>query len=480
MIHPSYILGGGALLVYLVARLVTRRNSVLASITAASYALALASIWGSAQGPLCQTLAPSNGTPSGIAADAGACLVATVALALGLAVAIYSGRYLSLDRRYENYYPLLLLLGVGIVGMVSVTDLFTLYLLSVLTSATSCILVAFRRQTATAIEAGYKYVIMASMASMIMLAGVGFVFRETGVLSLGQPLTSSVWHRLGVMMILFGLLVKAAIFPAHTWLPDAYGRAPSSVSAMLAGIVGETYLYLLVRTALGLGLSATWLGWLLLTLAVLNATVGNVMALRQEYGKRLLGYSSIAQVGYMSAAIGVGLIHGAPEAIAAGLFLLICHAAMKALAFLAKGTLHYYCDASRLEDLDGIYRRAPLTSILFGLGLAGLLGIPPLAGFVAKYQILFSLATIQPGAATVALISIIANILISVGYYVPVIGRMLAHTDEHTVDRPSISLWMQIPTLTLGCVVLLLGLLAGPVLAFSHRAALALLSWGMP
>jgi len=331
---------GGAFAVYLLARLLAARNQQLALFTALVFALAL--------GILMMLAAPArNGGPlpiwegfqAGGAAmrlDPGALFIGAMTLGLGLCVAIYSGCYLSLDRRYRMYYPLLLLLSVGVLGMVMSTDLFSLYMFCELMSVTAYVLVAFRRHLDTAVEAGFKYLIMGSVGTLTLLMGIAFVYRETGTLALPQAMAApGLWGRLGLACILTGLGVKCALVPAHTWLPDTYGRAPSSISAMLSGIVAAAVFYVLLKTTLGLGFPPRNLGGLLMAASILNMIVGNFLALVQTNTKRLLAYSSVAQLGYVMFGVGVGLRYDLPFAIQSGFFLLLTQAVMKGLAFLS-------------------------------------------------------------------------------------------------------------------------------------------------
>ena len=405
VVLPLACLGSGAFAVYLVARLLTHRNDLLALLTALVFAAALGTL-----PPLFLTtrgtLSTAEGLPAWghfgeggafLRADPGGLVVAGVALGLGLVVTLYSGRYLALDHRYETYYPLLLLLVTGLVGMVLAADLFNLYMFCELMSIAAYVLVAFRRRLATAIEAGFKYLVMGSVGTVIILMGISFVYRETGTLAL-PPLSSppmggreggmgvpGLWTRAGVACFLVGLGIKSAIVPLHTWLPDAHGRAPSSISAMLSGIIVQSAFYALLKVSLGLGFPARDLGTLLIVLSLLNMTLGNGLALVQTHTKRLLAYSTIAQMGYIMLSIGVGLRYGIPAAIQAGFFLLLAHAAMKGLAFLCKGVCHFYCDATWIADLRGTAVRMPLVAVAFSVALAGLAGVPPLAGFTGKW-----------------------------------------------------------------------------------------------
>jgi len=315
------------------------------------------------------------------------------------------------------------------------------------------------------------------MGSMMILAGIGFLFRETGSLQLPYAAHSlQGWGILGAALVLFGYVVKAAIFPAHTWLPDAHGRAPSSISAMLSGIIVQSYMVVMVKLGLAFGLDRWLLGWLLVGLATCSMFVGNLMAMRQTYGKRLLGYSSIAQVGYMLAAMGLGVAYGRAEALAAGFVLLVAHAAMKGLAFLAKGIFHYYCGATMISDLRGIAHRVPFAAGGFCLAIAGLIGVPPLAGFVAKLQLLLGAMHIgETGAYWVAGL-LLVNSLLSLGYYLPLIGHVLAHEDN-PLGRCTVSRWMRLPVIALSLIILLLGILPGPIVSQAHRAAEFMLGW---
>lgn len=483
---PLVWLAGGAFAVYLVARFVTRRNEALASLTALFFAAALltvaplfseldANIMG--QRPF-STWGRYGQDAAFLRADPGALLIIVVALALGLLVAIYSGRYLALDKRYETYYPLLLLLVFGLAGMVLTADLFNLYLFCELMSVSAYALVAFRRHLSTAIEAGLKYLVMGSVGTVTMLLGISFVYRATGDLFLPplgswaaavQPDAGSVWLRAGVACLLLGLGVKSAIVPLHTWLPDAHGRAPSSISAMLSGIVVQSAFYTLLKVTMGLGYPPRQLGTLLLLLSLGGMVVGNALALVQVHTKRLLAYSTIAQMSYVMLSVGVGLRYGLPAAVQAGFFLLVAHAAMKGLAFLCKGAFHYYVNATRISDLRGGFASLPLVSVAFTISLAGLAGLPPLAGFASKWFILTGSLAVNDVLGYVSLVTFLLNSLLALAYYLPLIGTLYARGQDTTLgtrDAPRIrvSYWMLAPIVALALLVMGIGLYPQPCL----------------
>jgi len=490
----------GAFFVYLTARLLARRNDLLAALTAMVFTLAL--------GALIPTFfavrrALHAGSPmptwgrfetgdAFLRADPGALVIIGVALGLGALVAIYSGRYLALDRRYETFYPLLLLLVTGLAGMVLAADLFNLYMFCELMSVAAYALVAFRRRTSTAIEAGFKYLIMGSVGTIIILLGISFIYRESGQLLLPAPGNApggdlGAWTRVGTACFLVGLGVKSAIVPLHTWLPDAHGRAPSSISAMLSGIVIQSAFYAMLKVGLGLGLPARYLGAVLIALSLLNMTVGNGMALVQTYTKRLLGYSTVAQMGYVMLSVGVGLRYNLPAAIQAGFFLLLAHAAMKGLAFLCKGVCHFYYDTTTIPQLRGTAVQLPLVGIAFSVALAGLAGVPPLAGFVGKWFILTRALQASDRLVYLALTLFLLNSLIGLGYYLPLIGALFTLPDHaaQLADEGSekrvnvkISPWMALPLVILGVLVLVIGLYPGPWLGWAGDVGLYLFALG--
>ncbi|MBC7248970.1 MAG: NADH dehydrogenase [Anaerolineae bacterium] len=489
VILPLACLGGGAFAVYLVARLLTNRNDLLALLTALIFGMALVALvtlqasTGEEHLPAWGHLGPGGAF---LRAAPGGLVMGSVAVGLGLLVALYSGCYLSLDQRYETYYPLLLLLATGLVGMVMAGDLFNLYMFCELMSAAAYVLVAFRRHTDTAIEAGFKYLVMGSLGTVIVLMGISFVYRETGTLAL-PPLSASAregmgtpgpWTRVGIACFLVGLGVKSAIVPLHTWLPDAHGRAPSSISAMLSGIVIQSAFYALLKVCLGLGLPGRDLGTWLIVLAPFNMTLGNALALVQTHTKRLLAYSSIAQMGYIMLSVGVGLRYDMPAAFQAGFFLVLAHAVMKGLAFLSKGVCHFYCDATTINELRGIAARMPLVAVVFTIALAGLSGVPPLAGFAAKWFILLATLRSADVLGYVGLTALLLNTLLALGYFLPLIGTLFTSpsssppAEGNGGGRIRISPWMAVPLVTLGTLVLAIGLYPAPWLSWAARAGL--------
>jgi formate hydrogenlyase subunit 3/multisubunit Na+/H+ antiporter MnhD subunit len=249
---------------------------------------------------------------------------------------------------------------------------------------------------------------------------------------------------------------------------------------MLSGIIVQSAFYALLKVSLGLGFPARDLGALLIVLSLLNMTLGNGMALVQTYTKRLLAYSTIAQMGYITLSVGVGLRYDVPTAIQAGFFLLLAHAVMKGLAFLCKGVCHFYCDATRTLDLRGTAMRMPLVAVAFSLALAGLAGVPPLAGFTGKWFILIGALRSRDALGYVGLVAFLLNSLLALGYYLPLIGTLFTRPNpcegSETFARVQISPWMAVPIVVLGALVLAIGLYPEPWLAWTADVGVYLLA----
>ena len=218
----------------------------------------------------------------------------------------------------------------------------------------------------------------------------------------------------------------------HTWLPDAHAQAPSGISALLSGVVIEAGLIALLRAWRSVGRRNAVLGVLLMVLAAVNMLLGNLMALRQKQVKRLLAYSSLSHVGYMLLGIGIAIYAGQPGGAQGGLFHLVSHGMMKGLAFLAAGALIYAAsgashDTSQdhgltLSDLDGAARRYPFTALALSIAVLGLGGLPPLVGFMSKWQIFVAGFEAQSVAVAALVVFAALNSVLSLAYYAPMVN----------------------------------------------------------
>jgi proton-translocating NADH-quinone oxidoreductase chain N len=275
------------------------------------------------------------------------------------------------------------------------------------------------------------------------------------------------------LLILIGFGVKASIVPLHTWLPDAHSAAPTPISAMLSGVVIETGLYALARTFFS-AFASFQVQWslVLAVLSITTMTLGNITALLQKDIKRLLAYSSIAQVGYML----VGLAVGTQLGLTGTTLHILNHALMKGTAFLCAGAIIYRTGTRQLDDMAGAGRKMPLTAILFGISLFALTGMPPLNGFVSELTLFTS--AVQANMAWLG-IAIILNSILSAAYYLQVIRVLAKPASSEKLEKiKETPIIMLLPICIMAILIILLGIYPDPVLDLARRAAQSLLSMG--
>ncbi|HVP17761.1 MAG TPA: proton-conducting transporter membrane subunit [Spirochaetia bacterium] len=365
-------------------------------------------------------------------------LLAAAVLTLGALVSLFSGAYIGADANQEKYHALLNIMVGAMIGLGCAGDLFNLWIWFETMAVASYMLVAYYVKQPSSLEAGVKYLVQSSAGSMLALLGIGVVFAQTGTLDLPALrgiVMGGAANRLPFLaagaLFSVGFGVKIALVPMHTWLPDAHSQAPSGISAMLSGVVIEAGLIALLRALSVIsGASMAW-GPLLLAFGAINMIVGNLLALRQTQVKRMLAFSSLAHVGYMLLGIGAAVAFREAQGAQGGLFHLITHSLMKGLAFLAAGGLLFALRISRggtepliVDDLAGAARRYPLTALTFSIALLGLGGLPPMAGFMSKWQIFA--AGFQTGNTLIFALVVFAllNSLLSFAYYAPLVNIM--------------------------------------------------------
>jgi proton-translocating NADH-quinone oxidoreductase chain N len=374
------------------------------------------------------------------------------------------------------------------IGLSCTRDLFNLWVWFEAMAITSYLLVAFYNNQKNALEAAVKYLVQSSIGSLLVLLGIALVFMQTATLNLDEirPLLagSGIVSLAAGGLFVIGFGVKTALVPMHTWLPDAHSQAPSGISAMLSGVMIESGLIAMLRALGCLSEASTAWGALLLAFAALNIFYGNLMALRQIEVKKLLAYSSIAQVGYMLLGFGVALAYGIRDGAAGGFFHLFNHAVMKGLAFLAAGALLYALHISKgshqplvLDDLNGAARRYPVTAFALSVALLGLGGLPPLSGFMSKWQIFLAGAEVRSTPLLWLIIFAGLNSVLSLAYYAPMVNRLFRREPSTAVLQGSpVAALMALPLLVLTLFTVTVGFWPSLVTWLSEPAAVSLLA----
>lgn len=408
--------------------------------------------------------------------DALSVFAAAIFLAMGFLVTVYSLKYMERDTGLSLYYTLLLAMITGMLGVVAAGDFFTLFVFWEFMCIPSYVLVAFRKQQWEPVEAGFKYLVMSSAGSATILYGMSILYGLTGTLNFAQlsvvmtSAAANVWGYVSLAFILIGFGVKASMFPLHTWLPDAHPAAPSSISALLSGIVIKAGAYGIIRTLFMIFLPSRF-SWqiALAVFAALTMTYGNFAALLQKDIKRLLAYSSIAQMGYILFAISTTTSYG----LTAGLMHTMNHALMKGLLFLCAGAFIYRAGTRNLDELKGIGHKMPLTAVIFTVAALSISGVPPLNGFVSEFMIVY--AGVNAGMLAFTVVMLI-NILLGFAYYLRLIKIIVWSTPTENVKKvkraPTLML-LPMALMALSCIII--GLYPAPFIEMASKAAQAVI-----
>ncbi len=413
-------------------------------------------------------------------------LLTAVTLTLGTLVVIYSGSYMAGEDGQEKYYALLVAMIGAMIGLGCAADLFNLWMWFETMAVSSYLLVAYYRQQPASLEAGVKYLVQSAAGSVLVLLGIALAFYQTGTLDLSRIRlveSSPILLAAGALFVI-GFGVKAAFVPLHTWLPDAHAQAPSGISAMLSGVVIEAGLIALLRVLIALaGASLSW-GTLLMGFGAVNMLAGNLLALRQKQVKRLLAFSSLSHVGYMLLGLGIAIYSGQAGGAQGGLFHLLTHGLMKGLAFLSAGALLYGLHLANghhtpltIADLRGASGRYPLVALVFSLALLGLGGLPPLAGFMSKWQIF--VAGFETGNVMITALVVFAaiNSVLSLTYYVPLVNAFYRQKPSGAVQQGQpLSLSMRLPLIILALIIVIIGLWPGLVNGLTEPAGMAVVA----
>ena len=354
--------------------------------------------------------------------------IALIVTAIGLLAVVYPN-LAGFDfepTRGSPLHALVLLLLAGLLGVVVSGDLFHLFVFLEIYAIATYALVATGGDRA--VFASFRYLLIGTAGSGLYLIGVGFVYFSTGSLNMADlagllpELTGSPSIIGALVLITMGLAVKMALFPLHVWLPDAHANAPPAVAALLAAVQVKVGAYALIRVlnqvfgtefALGtlpVGDALVWFG-------AAGILVGSVLAITQSDFKRLLAYSTVAQLGY----IGVGIGLGTPLALVGALLHVLNHAVMKSALFFIAGGIYSQTKVREISKFAGLGARMPWLMAAFTVAAAGMVGIPPTAGFFSKFYLV--LASVDEGLWPLAIV-VVASSLLTAAYFLRVIEQV--------------------------------------------------------
>ena len=396
---------------------------------------------------------------------------------IGFLVSLYScssAHHEVPEGKQTYYYTLLLLMLAGMSGIAIAGDCFNFYVFFEIASISSYTLVSISGRPES-LEATFKYILTGALSSILIVFGIGLLFNATGTLNMYYasqqiakivsshpesalfPYRYLIYASLGLFIM--GFSIKAAFFPSHAWLADAHPAAPSSISALLSGLVVKTTgIFLLIRFLFTVfGIHKGYLGEvfsvLFLIISIITIISGSLFAIVQTQLKRMLAYSTIAQMGYIL--FGVALI--TPYGLAGSILHIVNHAIVKSLMFLCAGIILHKTGIRDITDMGRLGYRMPATMACFTIGACSLVGVPPLCGFMSKWVLATS--AIQAGMPYLVIILLISSLLNAVYYFrvvaISYFGNPKIEID--TVDEAPKT--MLVPVCILAVLVIILGVL---------------------
>ncbi|MCX6621805.1 MAG: NADH-quinone oxidoreductase subunit N [Acidobacteria bacterium] len=393
-------------------------------------------------------------------------------IAAALLVSLVSYRYLETeDEHHGEYYGLILLAQCGMFFLATGTDLVTLFIGLELMALCFYVMVGFLRRDKRSNEAAMKYLLLGAFSSGFLVYGFSLLYGLSGSTRLDRigeavaqkgPFDPMVFLALATTAV--GLLFKISAAPFHMWAPDAYEGAPTTVTAFLAvGSKAASFAFLMRMFLYPLASARPAWEPILIVIAVLSMTVGNLAAITQTNIKRLLAYSSVSHAGYIL----LGLIAGNETGIKGMAVYIMVYVFMTLGAFLVVIALHRKDLAGEdIEDLNGLMQKSPGYAVLMLIFMLSLAGIPPTAGFIGKYYIF--LALIQTGHYVLAVVATL-YVAVAIYYYFRVVKSMFV---AEMADKGPLTggFGMRVALGVAGVLTLLIGVYPEPFLQFAQTS----------
>ena len=318
------------------------------------------------------------------------------------------------DRAYL-FYAMMLLCLTGLLGITVTGDAFNLFVFLEISSLSSYVLISMGRDR-RGLTAAYRYLVLGTLGATFYIIGVGMMYMMTGTLNIADLATlipavaDTRTIQAALAFLTVGLCLKLALFPLHMWLPNAYTYAPSAVSVFLAATATKVSVYALIRVIFTIFgdvdvLETIQVRDLLMLLAIAGMFAGSAVAIYQVNIKRMLAYSSVAQLGYMVLGIAMANVSG----VTAGIVHMFNHALTKGGLFMAMGCIMYVIGSVRLGDMAGLGKRMPLTMAAFVAGGLSLIGVPLTVGFISKWYLIQS--ALEKGWWPVAVLIVLSSLL---------------------------------------------------------------------
>ncbi|MBW1708805.1 MAG: NADH-quinone oxidoreductase subunit N [Deltaproteobacteria bacterium] len=379
------------------------------------------------------------------------------------------------ERHHPEFYLFLTTSTLGMMLLVSAVELITLFVALELSSYSLYILVPMRKGSDHDSEAGIKFFFIGAMASATMLFGMSYIYGVCHTTYLAEIMTTlpQLIHTpgavVGMVLTLCGLFFKLAVFPFHNWAPDVYEGGANQVVAFVATVSKMAGMAILIRLVALTGGDSTYLMNVLIILAIVGMTLGNLVAIKQKDFKRLLAYSSIAHAGYVL----LGILSMSEIGYASVIYYALAYLILNVACFMVLVTMSEKGQNVKIDDFSGLYKRAPLLAVTLLLGVFGLAGLPPTGGFTGKFLIF--IAAIEKGYLWLVIFAMV-NVTISLYYYIGVVKAAYLNPPAEGSEPIRISIPLRLLNYALIIVILWLGLYPSTLFDQAKIAAEAVLA----
>ncbi len=386
------------------------------------------------------------------------------------------------ESKHNLYYILVNLLLSSLLALVYTNDMFTAYVFVEINTISACGLIMIR-QVGRTIEAAVRYMIMSLLGSGLLLFGICIMYDLTGHLlmsnikeSVGLLVANNEYQIpliVSVALMCVGLCIKSALFPFHAWLPDAYGYSTVSSAAILSSLVSKGYIFLLIKIiyrVIGFDIfNNTRIIDVLFVFGLMGMIFGSLSAIRENDIRRMIAFSSVAQIGYIYMGFGMGTQTG----MVASVYHILSHAATKSLLFIAAIGLTEVSGGSRkFSDLTGAGYRNKWAGVAFTAGALSMVGIPLFSGFISK--LLFAQAAVQvEGKMLASLIVLGISTVLNAIYFMKTVLRIYATTEENTYSC------MTFKNMKIYAVTLLFFILLNAVLGVNSQPIVDMIEQGL-
>jgi NADH-quinone oxidoreductase subunit N len=394
-----------------------------------------------------------------------------LALIGSVATLVLSAEYLADQSRIFEYSILVLLSTLGMMVLISAGDLIMLYLGLELMSLALYVVAASNRDNAKSTEAGLKYFVLGALSSGMLLYGASLIYGFTGAVGFAgiaaAAKTGSIGIVFGLVFLLAGLCFKVSAVPFHMWTPDVYEGAPTPVTAFFASAPKVAALAVFTRVALTAfpGIGSQW-QQIVVFVAIASMVLGSFAAIGQSNIKRLMAYSSIGHMGFALVGLAAGTVEGAQGVLVyIAIYVAMTLGSFAVILTMKRNGRH----VETIADFSGLSRTNPLLAFFFAMLLFSLAGIPPLAGFFAKFYVF--VAAIKAGLFTLAVVGVLASV-VGAFYYLTIIKVM--YFDEPLVKLDPMRVELRTVLAVAGLFNILFFVYPGPLVSAATVAAKSL------